>query len=123
MENTTRRSAIYPDPQTHPAKDIASLNDTFRRTFQGGTVLATAGVKRQGDAFLTQALTTVRSFNDFTGDNDPHGEYDFGAFTLDGQKLFWKIDYYDSDIKYGSEDPADPTVTQRVLTVMMANEY
>ena len=114
---------MQPAPQTHPAKRIASLNDDFRRTFQGGTVLATAGVKHQGDAFLGQALDTVQRFNDFTHDNDPHREHDFGAFTLDRQKLFWKIDYYDSDLKYGSEDPADPAVTQRVLTVMMADEY
>ena len=114
---------MQPAPQPNAAKDIASLNDDFRGTFQGGTVLATAGVKHQGETFLAQALDTVQRFNDFTYDNDPHREHDFGAFTLDGHKLFWKIDYYDSDIKYGSEDPADPAVTHRVLTVMMANEY
>ena len=116
-------SAKTPDPQTSPAKRIAGLNDNFRHSFHGGTVLATAGIKHQGDAFLAQALDTVQRFNDFTYDNDPHREHDFGAFTLDGHKLFWKIDYYDSDIKYGSENPADPAVTHRVLTVMMADEY
>jgi hypothetical protein len=33
-------------------------------------------------------------------------EHNFGSFTLDGRKLFWKIDYYDAACEYGSEDPA-----------------
>ena len=56
-------------------------------------------------------------------DNDPHGEHDFGSFELCGRKLFWKIEYYDPDLQHGSEDPADPAKTMRVLTVMLAEEY
>ena len=118
-----QQTAKTPDPRTNSATETARLNDNFRRTFQAGTVVATVGVKHQGDTFLAQALDTVQRFDEFTYDNDPHHEHDFGAFILDGQKLFWKIDCYDSDLKYGSEDPADPTVTHRVLTVMLAEEY
>ena len=118
-----QQSVKTPDPGTDSAAQIARLNDQFRCNFQGGTVLTTAGVKHQGDAFLAQALDTVRRFNNFTYANDPHREHDFGAFTLDRQQLFWQIDYYDCDLKYGSEDPADPAVTHRVLTVMLAEEY
>jgi hypothetical protein len=55
--------------------------------------------------------------------NDPHGEHDFGNFTLAGRKFFWKIDYYDAAMEFGSEDPADPSKTTRVLTIMLASEY
>ena len=56
----------------------------------------------------------------FTPRSDPYGEHDFDAFELDGRKLFWKIDIYDADERYGSPDPA---VTSRVLTIMLAEEY
>ena len=52
--------------------------------------------------------------------NDPYGEHDFGSFDYKGQKIFWKIDYYDLNYEYMSENPADPTITNRVLTIMLA---
>jgi hypothetical protein len=69
------------------------------------------------------ALMRVQSFSDFNADNDPHGEHDFGSFELADEKFFWKIDYYDRDMMFGSEDPADPEKTTRVLTIMLAEEY
>ena len=65
----------------------------------------------------------VRDFDSFTEDNDPHGEHDFGSFEHNGNSVFWKIDYYDQDVKYGSDDPADVSRTMRVLTIMLAEEY
>jgi len=65
----------------------------------------------------------VIAFDDFNADNDPHREHDFGSFELEGEKLFWKIDYYDLAGEFGSEDPTDPKETLRVLTVMLAEEY
>ena len=62
-------------------------------------------------------------FNEFSNDNDPHSEHDFGAFELEGQKVFWKIDYYSRDLKAGSENPADPMQTCRMLTIMLAEDY
>ena len=102
---------------------IQEINDTFRRTGEGGRILFTQGVSALGIAFSHQALALVKGFNSFTPDNDPHKEHDFGSFALDGRKLFWKIDYYDADCQYGSEDPADPTKTTRVLTIMLVEEY
>ena len=72
---------------------------------------------------MALALSKLRAFNDFTPDNDPYGEGDFGSFDLAGEKFFWKIDYYERDLRGGSEDPADPNVTTRVLTIMLAWEY
>jgi len=55
--------------------------------------------------------------------NDPWGEHDFGSFEHNGNTIFWKIDCYDREMKHGSPNPADATVTQRVLTVLLAEEY
>jgi hypothetical protein len=102
---------------------IRELNDAFRKTLAGGQTLFTSGVSALGVAFSAKALAAVRSFDAFTPDNDPHEEHDFGAVTVAGKKLFWKIDYYDLSRRFGSEDPADPAQTARVMTIMPAEEY
>lgn len=68
-------------------------------------------------------LRIIRDFDAFDEGNDPHGERDFGRFEFEGTACLWKIDYYDLELKYGSEDPADPRKTRRMLTVMTAAEY
>jgi hypothetical protein len=102
---------------------IRELNDDFRRAFVGGAVMITAGVEAMPDEQRRALLAKVRAFDAFTEDNDPHGEHDFGAVDEDGVRCFWKIDYYDRATEFGSPDPADPTVTTRVLTIMRADEY
>ncbi len=102
---------------------IRALNDALRRTLQGGQVYTTRGVAARGQSFVGKVYEAVRSFCDFTVDNDPHGEHDFGAFTLDGVRLYWKIDTYDDTLEYGSPDAANPEQTQRGLTIMLAEEY
>jgi hypothetical protein len=62
-------------------------------------------------------------FDAFTPDNDPYRERDFGAFEHNGDRIFWKIDYYDRSMTKGSEDPSDPGQTLRLLTIMLASEY
>ncbi len=101
---------------------IAKLNDAFRKTFSGGKVVMTAGVNELPDMVKAAALTMVAEFDRFAEANDPHGEHDFGSFELCSRKFFWKIDYYDAACEFGSEDPADPSKTTRVLTVMLASE-
>ena len=102
---------------------IRELNDAFRLSFVGGTVLLTAGVNALPAEVKARTLMRVRSFDQFDADNDPHQEHDFGAFEIDGAKFFWKLDYYDRERRYGSPDPSDPDQTTRVLTVMLAEEY
>ena len=109
--------------QVSPAARIAALNDALRRHRTGGRLFLTSGVARLGDEAVTMVLATVAAFTAFTDDNDPHGEHDFGEFEHDGVRLFWKIDYYDTGLRCGSPDPANPAVTTRVLTFMLANEY
>ncbi len=68
-------------------------------------------------------LQAVAKFDSFDEDNDPYGEHDFGALEVEGERLFWKVDYFDRSLAAGSPDPADPLVTTRVLTIMLAEEY
>ena len=102
---------------------IRELNDAFRRSFSGGKVMMTAGVDALPDMVKAAALQKVATFSEFTGDNDPYDEHDFGGFDLCSRKFFWKIDCYDQRCEYGSEDPSNPERTRRVLTVMLAEEY
>jgi hypothetical protein len=102
---------------------IAALNDAFRTTFTGGRVLVTASVAALPSDVQAMALRRVATFDAFTEANDPHGEHDFGAFDLAGHTFFWKIDAYDTDGCYGSPDPADPTVTLRVLSIGLMADY
>ncbi len=99
------------------------LNDSFRKSGRGGRILTTRGVAGLGDEFVAEAFQEVSGFRDFNEGNDPHGEHDFGAVVVREHKLFWKIDYYDRDLEFGSPDPSNPAVTTRVLTVMLSEEY
>ena len=101
---------------------VAELNDALRRDSSQGHWIFTQGVL----ALPLPAVDLCRAiseFNSFTPENDPYGKRDFGAFELAGHRLFWKIDYFDKRLEQHSPDPADPMVTARVLTVMLASEY
>ncbi|NDW05110.1 DUF3768 domain-containing protein [Jiella pacifica] len=103
---------------------IAALNDGLRTTFIGGRVLWTQGIAALASEVRADILNRVRTFDAFTGNNDPHGERDFGAFDqAEAGKVFWKIDYYDLAYEGHSPDASDPAVTNRVLTIMLASEY
>jgi len=111
-------------PNAHQRSDvIRDLNDTFRASFEGGKVLVTQGIQSLGPAATLVILQAVARFKQFTRANDPHGEHDFGGFEYGDLTIFWKIDYYDERLEFGSPDPANPAVTTRVLTVMLASEY
>jgi hypothetical protein len=105
------------------AKRVRDLNDAFRRSFAGGKIMMTAGITALTEEMRAVVFDKVRTFKAFTLDNDPHGAHDFGSFEVADRKLFFKIDYFDAAMEFGSEDPADPTKTTRVLTIMLATEY
>ena len=123
-------------PRLTQAERIAQLNDRLRARV-GVPVFAKFEPKPLGTIVMTRNVASlewddqvalwkaVRNFDAFSQDNDPHGERDFGAVTLEsGESLFWKIDYYaDANCDAGSEDPADPARSFRVLTLMLAEEY
>jgi len=109
-------------------------NDQFRKELPNiksiqGRVMLTQGIQQLTDTdaepakFFPELFQTIREYDDFSEDNDPHGEHDFGSFTFQQQKCFWKIDYYALDMKHGAEDPSDVKQCMRVLTIMLASEY
>lgn len=99
---------------------IRELNDAFRSTFRGGRVMMTPGVSELPDCVKAEALTNVSTFKEFTDDNDPHREHDFGSFEVVGRKFFWKIDLYEEP---RVKSPDGEPVIIRVLTLMLASEY
>lgn len=102
---------------------IRIINDRCRKHFLGCTVVITPSVQELEDVERAQLLLTVREFDAFDGDNDPHLEHDFGAIDMHGRKWFWKYDYYSPDMRTGSDDPSDTERTRRVLTILAADEY
>lgn len=115
---------------------VAKQNDIFRQAIldpeaaiqvarQGiiGQIVLTPGVAEEAEDFRQSVLAAVAQFDTFTEDNDPYGDHTFGAFEVAGEKLFWKIDLYDTAYHYGSEDPANPKATRRALTIMLRSEY
>jgi len=88
-----------------------------------GRLVQTSGINALSLADQSAIREKVETFDDFTPDNDPYREHDFGAFEHNSEKIFWKIDYYDATLTYGSEDPSDPKQTVRVVTIMLASEY
>jgi hypothetical protein len=107
----------------HRAARMRELNDAFRRSFEGGQVVITAGVDALPSDVKAMVVRRVATFDRFDADNDPYGEHDFGAFQIAGRRFLWKIDYYDPSVRYGSSDPTDPALTTRVLTIMLSEEY
>lgn len=105
------------------ATTIRRLNDELRRSFIGGAVMLTPSVIALGSKAQKAIVAKVRAFDAFDEGNDPFGEHDFGAFEHEGEKVFFKIDYYNREMTWGSENPADPAVTTRVLTIMLSADY
>ena len=122
------------------AARIARLNDLARQAMGVAcTAVATVGFRSLPDADQSCVRELIETYDAFTDDNDPYGERDFGTIYQlgDGQwtterprlredereRVFWKIDYYDRGLRFGSEDAANPAVTRRVLTIMLSDEY
>jgi hypothetical protein len=104
---------------TETTTKLAALNDAARSN--AFNYVATRGIMSLSEAVISEIFVRVQNFTDFTEDNDPYGEHDFGSFTVEGNKVFWKIDYYNKDLSGGC-DPLSPECC-RVLTIMLAEEY
>jgi hypothetical protein len=108
---------------TNQTQRIRALNDDLRQHLIGGGAIITLGVAALGQEAVDRIVQTVAVFDDFCHVNDPYEEHDFGSFEVEGKTIFFKIDYYDRTLTHHSPDPADPAVTERVITIMLANEY
>ena len=115
---------------------ICELNDRFRAAdattdpagLSLGKKVLTSGVRALGLEHVVAIAEQVRAYDGFMPANDPYGEHDMGFIDYNGERIMWTIAYYDRASfgighDYGSENPADPAVTLRVLTVMLASEY
>jgi hypothetical protein len=102
---------------------IRALNDELRRNLPDGHAVMTTGVAALGAEAVALIVKTISVYDDFCHANDPHEEHDFGSFEADGHVIFFKIDYYDKSLTYHSPDAADRSVTERVITIMLAEEY
>ena len=119
---------------------IARLNDLARRAMGVAcTAVATVGFRSLPDADQSQVRELIETYDAFDEDNDPHGERDFGTIyqLADGvwtterprlrederEQVFWKLDYYDRQMQFASDDAANPAITRRVLTIMLSDEY
>jgi hypothetical protein len=110
-------------PMSTQPDRIRALNDKFRQAITSNLAVMTPGVAALGQTVVERIVKTIAAFDDFCHANDPYEEHDFGSFEAVGQTIFFKIDYYDHALTGHSPDPADPSVTQRVLTIMLATEY
>jgi hypothetical protein len=102
---------------------IRQLNDEARRTFTGAAIIVTAAFQALLPEQKARALQRVRTFEDFNDNNDPHHEHDMAFFEEGPERFFFKLDYYDPSMQFGSDDPADVSKTRRVLTVGLASDY
>jgi Protein of unknown function (DUF3768) len=101
---------------------IRALNDELRHNLPNGHTVITAGIAALGPEAVARIVKTIAVY-DFCHANDPYGEHDFGSFEADGHRIFFKIDYFDKALNAHSPDPSDPSVTERVITIMLAEEY
>lgn len=104
---------------------VRELNDAFRKSGSPalGQWLITSGVQAEGADFVAAAISAVRSFDSFNPGNDPWEEHDCATINVVGRTVIWKIDCYDPTLSGYSDNAADPAVTRRVLTIMLASEY
>lgn len=127
MPSSERESYALEQRPMLPADErrvrIRRLNDQLRQQHLGGRIMITSGVESLGLITVTAVLDAIRSFDGFGTDNDPYDERDMGGVDVARQRILWKIDYYDQQLEHGSPDPANPEVTARVLTIMLASEY
>jgi hypothetical protein len=121
---------------THPESEevfspdaavIAAQNDAFRRLAClglapdrpiQGRMHVTRSLVEAGNGSVAEAVKATGAFETFEPDNDPEGWHDFGAVTIRGESVFWKIDLDEaaSDFRYGAETLDNPETTMRVLT-------
>ena len=108
---------------------IAQLNDLCRRgVYPNGRHQMTRTLRATleepgpvpGLLATSRLMKAIREY-EFTAGEGP--ERDFGAFDFDGHRICFKIDYYEPTMVYGSEDPSDPSITVRVMTIMLTSDY
>jgi hypothetical protein len=99
------------------------LNDHLRKHLTRGRALITPGIAAMGAEAVERLVKTIAIYDDFCSATDPHEEQDFGCFRFDEVDVIFKIDYFNQRLGFSSPGPADPALTERVITLMLASEY
>lgn len=121
---------------TSRAEAIARLNELARKAMGvAGIAVATSGFRALNTRDQSRVRELIETFDAFTPDMIPM-ERDFGADYQDSrgrwtttrpdecrETVFWKIDCYDLSMEWASDDPANPAVARRFLTIMSAEKY
>lgn len=102
---------------------VRTAQDPVAAMMMNGSLVITRAVPDKGAGFVSACVSAVRRFDAFTDDNDPHGEHDMAFIDVAGERVFWKIDYYDRDLQFLSSDPCDAGLTRRMLTIGLASDY
>ena len=102
---------------------VRDLNDQFRKDRIGGFYRLTDSMVALGYEKCTEVLQAIAAYDGFTADNDPPGLHDFGCVTVAGEPYFWNIDYLDKSEMSESADPADASVTVRILEIMSSSDF
>ena len=118
-----------PDPALYAAQ-----NDAFRRhvcldapfpaampVLDGGLVIGPT-IRRMGLPFVLDCLAAVGGIDTFPAESDPRGFHDRGATALDRRAVWFFIDAYDRDMRFGSPAPDDPARTTRVLSILFPSD-
>lgn len=123
VRNWGELAEIIETTMSEQTRRIRELNDELRQHLIGGLAVITPGVAALGQLAVECAVKAIAVFDDFCNANDPFEEHDFGSLDVEGHSIIFKIDYYDSTLNAHSPDPANPAVTERVITIMLADEY
>jgi len=81
---------------------ISRLNDLLRTQGIGGRIVATLGVQNLSHNTRGKVVEAIRLFDKFEESDDPYKEHDFGSVEVEGGQFFFKIDYYDPSLRFGS---------------------
>ena len=109
-------------------EQIAELNDRARHGLDNGArVTFTTNLlnelsdgSRRGDVVAQARIMIAMRECNFSDDSP---ERDMAWFEVDGVRGMMKIDYYDANFEWGSENPANAAETRRAITLMKPEDY
>ena len=108
---------------------IAELNDRCRQGRDPGArivitasclaMLAAGGGLEAELRVQAEIFVAIQHYR-FGADDDP--EHRRGEVLISDHPVRFVIDYYDRSLEWGSQDPSDPEVTTRVMTIMLPED-
>lgn len=108
---------------------IAALNDRVRQGLDPKariviTAACVAALAEGGgpDDMLRSQAELLMAIDRCVFAPDECDERRRGEVLFRGRPIRFAIDYYDSSLEWGSEDPADPEIATRVMTIMLPED-